>query len=69
MLSHTLPLAGRTSRNLTLTAEEAIELADLGFRFSIYRPGAELCRLSLPIETIINFDAGTLTIRQPEAHH
>lgn len=69
MLSHTLPLSGRTGRDLTLTPKEAIELASRGFRFAVYRPGVELCRLSLPIETLVDFDAGTLTIRQPDARH
>ena len=69
MLSHTLPLNGRTGPNPTLSPEEAIELDSKGFRFAIYRPGAELCRLSLPIETVIDFAAGTLTIRQGEAKH
>jgi len=69
MLSHTLPLAGGTGRDLTLSAEEALELASKGFRFSVCRPGAELGRLSLPIETVIDFEAGTLTIRQDEAKH
>ena len=69
MLSHTLSLAGRTGRDLTLSAEEALELASKGFRFAVYRPGAELCRLSLPIEMVIDFEAETLTIRQDEAKH
>jgi hypothetical protein len=69
MRSHTLPLAGRTGGDLTLSAEEALELASKGFRFAVYRPGAELCRLSLPIETVVDFEAGTLTIRQHEAKH
>lgn len=69
MLSHTLPLDGRTDQRLTLSAEEAIELASRGFRFAVFRPGAELCRLALPIETVIDVEAGTLTIRQDQATH
>jgi hypothetical protein len=69
MPSHTLPLDGRTGRDLTLSAEEALELASKGFRFAVYRPGSQLCRLSLPIETVVDVEAETLTIRQPEAKH
>lgn len=67
MLSHTLPLQGRDSRHLRLTGEESVDLWRLGFRFSIFRPGAEECRLSLPVETVVDFEAVTLTIRQPES--
>ena len=67
MLAHTPPLQGRDIRHLALTGEEAIELWRRGFRFSVFRPGAEECRLSLPIETVVDFEASTLTIKQPEA--
>jgi len=66
MLSHTLPLQGRDNRHFPLTGEEAIDLWRRGFRFSIFRPGAEECRLSLPVETVVDFEASTLTIKQPE---
>ena len=67
MLSHTLPLEGHTGRDLTLSSEEAFELHSKGFRFAVFRPGVEQCRLSLPIETVIDFEAKTLTVRQDEA--
>ena len=67
MLSHTLPLQGRDGRQFRLTGEEAVDLLARGFRFSIFRPGVEECRLSLPVETVIDFEAATLTIRQPES--
>ena len=66
MLSHTLPLKGRDAQRFTLSGEEAVDLYRRGFRFSIFRPGAEQCRLSLPLETVVDFEASTLTIRQPE---
>lgn len=67
MLSHTLPLNERLGRPLQLTDEEAVELFELGFRFSVFRPGGEQCHLSLPFETVVDFEHGTLTIRQSEA--
>lgn len=67
MLSHTLPLAGRDGRNFRLTGEEAIELHSRGFRFAVFRPGVEECRLSLPVEALIDFEKKTLTIRQAES--
>jgi len=66
MPSHTLPLHGRTGPSPRLSGEEAIDLFDRGFRFAVFRPGVEECRLSLPIETSVDFEAATLTIRQPE---
>lgn len=66
MLSYTIPLRERTGRPLHLTDDEAMELYEKGFRFSIFRPGREECQLSYPIETIIDHVHGTLTIRQPE---
>ena len=67
MLSHTLSLNGRTGRPLNLTDDEAVQLYELGFRFSVFRPGREQCRLSLPIETVVDVQASTLTIRQKES--
>lgn len=66
MLSHVLPLNDRTSRPFDITDDEAIELFEKGFRFSVFRPGRERCRLSLPLETVIDVEAATLTIRQAE---
>jgi hypothetical protein len=66
MLTHTLPLNDRVSRPLHLTDDEAMELFERGFRFSIFRPGREACQLSYPIETVIDHVHGTLTIRQPD---
>ena len=67
MPSHTLPLAGRSGRAFRPTGEQAIELHRLGFRFSVFRPGAEECRLSLPFETVIDFEHETVTVRQAES--
>jgi hypothetical protein len=64
MPSHTLPLNNRTGRHPRLTAEEAAELAERGFRFSIFRPAEEEFRLSLPLQTIEDRVHGTLTIEQ-----
>jgi hypothetical protein len=66
MLSHTLPLEGRDGQRVRLSGEEAIELYRRGFRFSVFRPGVEECRLSQPLETVVNFEAATLTLRQAE---
>lgn len=67
MLAHTLPLNDRTGRPLRLTDDEAIDLFQLGFRFSIFRPGREESHLSMPFETVIDPVSGTLTIRQQES--
>jgi len=67
MRSHTLPLQGRDARRVRLTGEEAVDLHSRGFRFSIFRPGVEECRLSLPLEVVVDVEAATLTIRQSEA--
>ena len=67
MPSHTLPLAGRTGLAFRPTGEEAMELARLGLRFSVFRPGAEESRLSQPFETVVDFEHQTLTVRQPES--
>jgi hypothetical protein len=66
MLSYTIQLNYRTHRPLHLSDEEAMELYEQGFRFSIFRPGREACQLSMPFETIIDLQRETLTIRQPE---
>jgi len=65
--SQTLPLAGRTGLSFRPTGEEAVELYRLGFRFSVFRPGAEECRLSLPFEAIVDFVHDTVTVRQGES--
>lgn len=59
----------RNARALRLTPEEAFELHDLGFRFAVFRPGVEEFQLSLPLETVIDIQAETLTIRQTESSH
>lgn len=68
---HTLPLNERildrsagASRWPKFTAEEAAELREKGFRFSIYRPEEDEFRLSLPLQTIEDRVHGTLTIEQ-----
>ena len=66
MLTHSLPLKDRPGRPLLLTDDEAIELFSLGFRFSVFRPGRERCRLSLPFETVVDLERDTLTISQSE---
>lgn len=53
-------------RSFGNTGEGAVVLMRRGFRFSVFRPGVEECRLSLPVETIIDFEASTLTICQAE---
>lgn len=35
-----------------LTGEESVDLFQLGFRFSVFRPGVEDCRLLLPIAAV-----------------
>lgn len=67
MLSHTLPLNGRMSRPFEITDDEAVELYEKGFRFAIFRPGREACRLSLPLETVIDVVHSTITVRQSES--
>lgn len=66
MLSHTIPLDGRSGTAVRLTGDEALDLFRRGFRFSVFRPGVEECRLSPPIETVVDYEAKTLTIRQDE---
>ncbi len=66
---HTLPLTERilargASRWPKFTPEEAAELRERGFRFSIYRPEEDEFRLSLPLQTIEDREHGTLTIEQ-----
>jgi hypothetical protein len=69
---HTLPLterilgrsAGGASRWPKFTADEAAELREKGFRFSIHRPDEDEFRLSLPLQTIEDRKHGTLTIEQ-----
>jgi len=55
---------GGASRWPIFTAEEAAELREKGFRFSIYRPEEAEFRLSLPLQTIEDREDGTLTIEQ-----
>lgn len=65
MLSHTIPLNGRADR-LRLTGDEASELYERGFRFSIFNPATSEYYLSLPLEKLIDHTHGTITILQPE---
>jgi hypothetical protein len=58
------PGTGRASRWPKFTAEQAAELREKGFRFSIYRPEEDEFRLSLPLQTIEDREHGTLTIEQ-----
>jgi len=58
------PTTGRATRWPKFTAEEAAELRQKGFRFSIYRPDEDEFRLSLPLQTIEDREHGTLTIEQ-----
>lgn len=64
MPSHTIPLNGRTTRWPKFTTEEAEDLRQKGFRFSIYRPDEDEFRLSLPLQTIEDRVHDTLTIEQ-----
>ncbi|GLQ55440.1 hypothetical protein GCM10010862_26990 [Devosia nitrariae] len=66
MPEHTIPLRGRNSCALCLTDEEAVELHDKGFRFSIFRPGREQCHSACLYEVAINMQRGTITIRQSQ---
>mgnify|MGYP001187815919 CR=1 FL=1 len=69
---HTLPLKERhpdrstsgASRWPKFTPEEAAELREKGFRFSICRPEEDEFRLSLPLQTIEDREHGTITIEQ-----
>ena len=55
---------GGATRWPKFTPEEAAQLREKGFRFSIYRPDEDEFRLSLPLQTIEDREHGTLTIEQ-----
>ncbi|SFZ83013.1 hypothetical protein SAMN02983003_1407 [Devosia enhydra] len=64
MLSFTTQLAGRSFRELPLTPDEALRMAEVGFRFAEFNPEAGRFRLSQPYELVIIPDRNSLTIRQ-----
>ena len=66
MLTFTVPLANRDTMRPRFTVDEAFELADKGFRFSIFRPATEEFQLSLPYRVAEDRDHGTLTLMQDE---
>jgi hypothetical protein len=64
MLSHTTKLAGRKTRDLQLTQEEARAMWDKGSRFAEFEPEQGRCRVSMPYEVIVIADRDELIIRQ-----
>lgn len=63
-LDRTQDRSSGASRWPKFTAEQAAELREKGFRFSIYRPEEDEFRLSLPLQTIEDREHGTITIEQ-----
>lgn len=67
MLTYTIVLGDRSADKPPLTDREAGDMAQLGFRFSEFRPETSLYRLSPSYRTLHNLDRGTLTIQQAES--
>lgn len=66
MLTYTIALGDRSADTPPLTDLEAGEMAQLGFRFSEFRPETGRYRLSPGYRTLHNLDRGTLTMQQSE---
>lgn len=66
MLSYTIALGDRSADRPALSDLEAGEMAQLGFRFSEFRPESGRYRLSPGYRTLQNLDRGTLTYQQSE---
>ena len=64
MVSYTTRLAGRNTRDIDLTSEEAAAMLDRGFRFADFTPEVQRYRISRPYEVILVRDLDQLTIRQ-----
>ncbi len=66
MLSHTVNVGDRDPKRLPISPGEACEMYAKGFRFSVFRPGREECRLSIPYAIARDLDRGTVTFMQDE---
>ena len=64
MLTYTIALGDRSADLTPLTDREAGEMAQLGFRFSEFRPETGRYRLSPGYRTLHNLDRATLTFEQ-----
>lgn len=67
MLTFTIALGARDADRPDLSAEEAVAMAGLGFRFSEFRHETGRYRLSPAYKTWHNLDRGTLTFLQDES--
>lgn len=65
MLTYKTTLKGREGRNIQPTPEEAAEMHQLGFRFSIYEPAKGELQLSLPASLVIVAQRDELIFEQP----
>jgi hypothetical protein len=65
MVTHTIELEGRSPDKIRIKREEAQEMAEKGFRFSIFDPGTGEFRLSMPYQTARTVEGKTLTFMQP----
>jgi hypothetical protein len=65
MVTHTIELDGRNPDKVKIRRAEADEMARKGFRFSIFDPGLEEFRLTIPYQTARTAEAHTLTFMQP----
>jgi hypothetical protein len=65
MVTHTIELEGRSPDKVKIRREEAEAMAAKGFRFSIFDPGAQEFRLTIPYQTARTVEGNTLTFMQP----
>lgn len=69
MLTYTIVLRDRSADAPQLSDAEAGDMAQLGFRFSEFRPETGRYRLNPAYRTLHNLDRGTLTFQQGDAEH
>ena len=64
MPSFTTELKGRNPDKLKLSEEEAWNMLNAGFRFSLFDPTTDDYRLSSPYRLAHNLTRGTITLEQ-----
>ncbi|MET3900289.1 hypothetical protein ABIB57_004255 [Devosia sp. UYZn731] len=69
MPSFTVPAAGRDPRKPELNLTEASEMAQAGFRFSIFSPEASEFQLSRPWQLAQDMTQHTLTFVQDDGRN
>lgn len=64
MKTFTVPAAGRDPRKPKLSLAEASQMAEAGFRFSIFQPATDEYAISIPYQLAEDRVHGTLTFMQ-----